>query len=178
VEPVPLAAPDESVLPAALPEAPLPVVLLLDAPPVVLPAALPVVPLPVVPAAPADEPGAVLSEEDDEPAVPLPVVPLGAGVVAALDEVLSDEPEGAAVVLSRREQAATDPASATAIRATSNGFAELPGRLDRLDFIVDLHLSERVGHFWRASRSQLSHVVKQLSDTVRSSLYTITSAGG
>jgi len=64
------------------------------------------------------------------PAVPLPAVLAGGGVVAAVEglDVLSAELAGGValtLVSVLREQAATEPASATAINATSKGFAEL-----------------------------------------------------
>jgi hypothetical protein len=106
-----------------------------------------------------DAPGGL--REASVPAVPLPVVSLGRGVTAAVEdglEVLSAELAGgvADTLLSlRREHAATEPASATAISATSKGFAELRcGRLAKFDFMINLHLSERVGHFWRVPISE------------------------
>jgi hypothetical protein len=117
----------------------------------VLPAAFVLSVVPFVPGVAPAEP-AVLSGEGDAlreasvPEVPLPTVSAGSGVVAAVDglELLSAELAGGVVdtlVSLRREHAATVPASATAISATSKGFAELrPERLAKakFDFMIDL----------------------------------------
>jgi hypothetical protein len=94
--------------------------------------------LPVEPALSGE--GAVVDEL--LPAVPLPVISLVLGVVAAVEDALelSTELAGGVVdtlVSLRREHAATEPASATAISATSIGFAELrSGRLTKIGFII------------------------------------------
>ena len=101
--------------------------------------------LPVVPPAVLSGDAPAGLREASAPAVPLPVVSLGSGVVAAVEdglEVLSAELAGGVVdtlVSLRREHAATEPASATAISATSKGFAELrSGPLAKFDFIINL----------------------------------------
>lgn len=70
------------------------------------------------------------------PAVPPPALSGEAGVAAAVEDGLSAELAGGVVdtlVSLRREHAATEPANATAIRATSKGFTEL---LARFVFII------------------------------------------
>jgi len=64
------------------------------------------------------------------PAVPPPALSGDGGVAAAVEDGLSAELAGgvADILVSRREHAATEPASATAIRATSKGFTELLAR--------------------------------------------------
>ena len=81
--------------------------------------------------------------EASVPAVPLPALSFGAGVVAAVGdglEVLSTELAGGAVVTVvsvRREHAATEPASATAINATNKGLADLRcGPPAKLNFMI------------------------------------------
>jgi hypothetical protein len=70
------------------------------------------------------------------PAVPPPALSGEGGVAAAVEDGLSAELAGGVadiLVSLRREHAATEPASATAIRATSKGFTEL---LARFVFII------------------------------------------